>query len=151
MEYQNKPLDASSLSLVINEVKSALLSVVRDDLNLAKIEFKETLGQAKAHGVQAVAFGVMALLSVPPFMAFLVIGLGEILGGMYWLSALIVSLVFAGVGGAMAYRAVNKLKENDFSFPHTRRALEMEVATVNRKVKDLKEVGKHYTDAGRVA
>jgi membrane protein implicated in regulation of membrane protease activity len=71
-----------------------------------------------------VAYGVFALLGTLPFIAFLVIGLGRLLEGNYWLSSLIVAVVCMGVGAAMAYRSYSKLKSEDMSLSRTQRTLE---------------------------
>jgi hypothetical protein len=86
----------------------------------------------------ATAFGALLTLSVFPLLAFFVIGLGKLLGGMYWLSALIVAAACAVVGGAMTAAAYVKLRNLGLDFPHARHGLEQEREAVVEKVEELR-------------
>lgn len=101
----------------------ALTEVVRCEVRLAKAEMKDASGKLGHRALRVAAFGILALLGVPPFLAFLVLGLGSLLGGIYWLSALIVSLVLFAVGGTLAYRGFSKLREEQEFLPETRSTL----------------------------
>jgi hypothetical protein len=132
----NSPTNRS-FGEIFGEIKAGLAHVLRDDLSLARTELRETTGRLKRDAVGVGVFGVVALLGVPPFLAFLVIGLGTLLGGSYWLSALIVSLTLFAVGGGLAYWSLQKLTSQDVSFPHTRRVIEHEASALQRKLKEL--------------
>lgn len=140
-----------SFSAVIREVREGFGNVIKSDLDLAKVELRDTGGHVKRDGMQVAVFAVVAALGVPPFLAFLVIGLGAILGGNYWLSALLVSLVFFAVGGGMAYAGIKKLKKQDLTLPHTRRALEQEINSIKRKARQISErVSENGAGAGTI-
>src|SRR5436190_903187 len=95
-------VDNHSTFQLFREIGDALTDLVRNELYLVKTEVKETGLRLKSHLIQAAIFSLLALVSIPPFIAFLVIGLGDLLNGRYWLSALVVSAVFAAVGGTLA-------------------------------------------------
>lgn len=83
--------------------------LIRQEIALAKAEVKESMGKAVSEAVWLPVWGAVALVGALVLVAFLVVGLGAILDN-YWLSALIVGLVFAGGGGLMAMTALKKLK-----------------------------------------
>jgi hypothetical protein len=94
---------------------------------------------AGQHVVLAIVFGVLALLGTMPFLAFLVIGLGKLLGENYWLSSLIISLICIGVGGVFGARYAKKLTQQDFSLPHTRESVQEEREVMKEKLHEVTE------------
>jgi uncharacterized membrane protein YqjE len=142
------PPETPTLTAVIHEVKRGIQGVVRNDLNLARIELRETTGQLKGEVFRLLVSGMAMALGTLPVMAFLVIGLGALMGGLYWLSALLVGVLFIGGGGAIAYRSYGRLKEKDFSFPRTRKTLDEEIAAVDRKLRALSRFAQHEEHGG---
>lgn len=122
----------------IRSVTSSMNDVVRSEIQLAKAELKNSAGKLAGSGAQIGFFGGIALAGIFPFMAFLVVGLGEILGNNYWLSSLIVSVVFFVFGGGLAYRAYMRAKDVDYAIPETRRSVESEADVVQNKVRQLR-------------
>lgn len=85
--------------------------LIRQEINLAKTELKETgtrLGQAGAKLGIAIGIAIPALLALT---AFLIIGLGDLMNENYWLSSLIVGIAFLGIAAALAKRARAALRE----------------------------------------
>jgi uncharacterized membrane protein YqjE len=146
---QVEETDAHTLASIVREIRGGVVNMIRSDVDLAKLEIKEAGGHLKRDVTQIAIFGVVAALGVFPLMAFFVIGLGSLLGGMYWLSALIVALVFLGVGGGLAMRAVADLRKRDLGMPHTRRTLELEIATLEKKVQSLADVNRKHGEQNR--
>lgn len=130
---------APSYGSVLRDVVESGAHLLHDEVALLKAELARSVASARDHLTQAALFGTLVALSVLPFMAFLVIGLGVLLDGRYWLSSLLVGLVFASVGGALAYRAWLKLKAEDFTLPRTRRSLGKDALAVQSKVEDVKD------------
>jgi len=135
-----------SYSSVIRELGSSAKDLIQSEINLMTAELKHAGQDVARHSAQAAAFGALLALSIFPFLAFIVIGLGELLAGRYWLSSLIVAVVCAVIGGALAYRAYKKLKDNDLKFNHTKAGLNRGLAAVQRKSGQVKEAarGEHY-------
>lgn len=93
--------------------------LIRQEINLAKTELKETgtrLGQAGAKLGIAIGVAISGLLALT---AFLVIGLGDLMNGNYWLSALIVGIAFIGTAAALAKRAKALISERPIGVPET--------------------------------
>lgn len=111
-------------------------------MHLIQAELRDSVGSVKGHIGQAAAFGAITAVSVLPFVAFLVIGLGRVLNGNYWLSSLIVAVVCAALGGSLAYRAYRKLSSEDLVLPRSREGLERGKEAVSEKVHELKDIGK---------
>lgn len=120
---QQDQKNAGSYAQVLNEVIDSTKDVIRSEMNLFTTEFKAFLPDFTKHAGQTAIFGFLLALSVLPFLAFLVIGLGEILDGRYWLSSLVVSVVCAVIGGPLCLNAFRKIKLEDFQFVQTKQSL----------------------------
>jgi uncharacterized membrane protein YqjE len=90
--------------------------------------------------MQLAIFAGVALLGITPFMAFLVIGLGELLNDNYWLGALIVALAFFAVGGIFAAFTLRKIKHQDFSMRHTRETISADIHLIDKKVDEMSNI-----------
>jgi len=132
----------ASYAQILRELGNSAKDLIHNEIGLIKTEFSHTARRVSKHSAQAALFGGLVALSVLPFLAFAVIGLGELLDGRYWLSSLIVAVVCAGVGGVMAYRAFQKIKEEDLEFSRTRERLEQNIETVQEKVQEVKDAAK---------
>lgn len=139
---KEEPSIGSSLREVGNSVKDLLQS----EVNLAKTEMREASQSFGRHSAQAAIFGGLLAVSVLPFLAFLVVGLGRVMNGNYWLSSLIVAVICAAVGGSFAYRAYQKMKQDPISLPRSRESLERSKDVVTDRVKELQN-----TKPGRAA
>jgi len=127
---------------VAAEITSSLRDVLRSEFKLAKVELKQTSKGISTHAAQVGIFGIFALISLLPFMSFLVIGLGRLLNENYWLSSLIVALTFFGVGAGLSYRAFMKIRDQDLSFQNTRDTIKNGVSVFDRKLKQVSESAK---------
>lgn len=135
-----------SYAEILKEIGTSTRDLVQSEVSLITTELKDSAQKAGRHMAQAAAFGALLAISVFPLLAFVVIGLGNLLGGRYWLSSLLVGLVCAIVGGVMAYRAYKKIKEEDLKFEHTRNSLKFESDAIRNKIEDVKDAvkGEHY-------
>lgn len=89
--------------------ESSLL--VRQEVQLAKVEMREKAQQYARDSATVIAGGVVALLAAMTLVAFLVLALGQFID--LWLSALIVGAVLAAVALVLIQVGLSKLKEND--------------------------------------
>ena len=131
-----------SYSDALRQVASSTKDLIQSEITLVTAELKATVDTAKNHITQSIVFSVLLALSILPFIAFLVIGLGELLDGRYWLSSLIVAVAFAVIGGSLAYRAYQKLKNVDIDFSHTREGVRRGVGKVKAKLEDIEQATK---------
>ena len=130
--------DNRSTGSVIREVIDSTKNLAQAEVTMVKADLSESLNNLKHHSLQAGLFGGLLALSVLPFLAFVVIGLGRLIGDRYWLSSLIVSVVCAVVGGTLAARAFRELKRDDLTLRHARDGLGRELRVVQEKFNDLK-------------
>jgi membrane-associated phospholipid phosphatase len=129
-------------SSAIRELATSAKDLIEKEIGLVKAEVVSSAHKVSRHSTQAAVFAGLLAVSIIPFIAFLVIGLGEILDGRYWLSSLIVAVVFAVVGGVFAYRAFKKITEEDLQLPRTKATLEREKMAVQNKIDELKYAAK---------
>lgn len=123
---------------ILGEITSAIKGIMASEANLFMTELQHLQPKFSKHMSQIILFSAVMILSVPPFIAFLVIGLGEILNNQYWLSALIVSLVFMLIGLPMVLQGLKKLKNEDFKFTQTKRSLRDIMQTSQRGLDKIK-------------
>jgi hypothetical protein len=124
---------------VLKEISTSVKDLLESEVSLVKAEIRDSSRSLGKHSGQAAIFGALAGMSVLPFLAFLIIGIGKLMGDQYWLSSLIVAAVCAIVGGAMTARAYKKIKEQDLTLPAARQSLEREKDVVTGRVEDLKD------------
>lgn len=138
--------EARSYTSVIKELGTSAKDLIQSEINLMTAELKHVANHVARHSAQAAAFGALLALSIFPFLAFLVIGLGELLDDRYWLSSLIVAIICAAVGGPLALKAFKKIKEEDLKFSHTKASLNRSLEAVQGKVEQVKDAarGDHY-------
>jgi len=131
--------ESRSFSSIVQELVSGLQNLVRSEIHLTRAELKTSLKQTGKDIAMTLTFGIIAILGLLPFIAFLVIGLGRILDNRYWLSSLIVSLVCIGIGAGVGYYFARRLREQDLTLPHTRESVQNEVEIVKNKLQEVKE------------
>lgn len=134
--------------LSVSELLKRLLAetgeLVRAEANVIKLEMQENTRAMIIDGIKAAVYSGIALLGVLSLVAFLVIGLGDLLTqGEYgvrgfWISALIVGLVLGGIGGVMAYRHAKHLGQHT-SFAQTKHALRNDRVALKEGINKIKE------------
>ena len=111
--------------------------VVRSEVRLAKAEVKDTCGKLGRQAIRIGACVGFLFLGIFPLLAFLVIGLGRLLGGNYWLSSLVFAVLFLAIGGALGYRVMAKLRGEDYLLPEMRTSLNNEAEELRRKLRQF--------------
>lgn len=141
-DYTNPERPNESYFSLLGQIARSATELVRSDWHLLKEEGKVAAARTASHSAQFAVYLWIAAMSAPPFLAFLVIGLGELLGDRYWLSALIVSLTLAAAGGTMAYLTARKLKDKDLRLPRIRETLNREMRAVSGRIENLRNATK---------
>jgi hypothetical protein len=145
---QRDELEIQQVRSAIRDFTLAITDVLRAEVHLAKTEIKQAGGELGHQIARIAIFAGIAILGILPFLAFLVIGLGQLLNGNYLLSSLIVSVVFIAVGGGVAYSSFSQLRGSDFDFtlPETRGAISEgfaeEANLVDQKIHQISEAAK---------
>ena len=135
--YSHWDRDEEPVGELFKRLSSDASHLVQQEINLARIELKETgirMGQTAAK--LGTAFGI-AVAGMIALMAFVVIALGEILDN-YWLSALIVALAFMAVAAFMARRAIAALKEDPIGMPETAVTLREDAQWARNEAREVK-------------
>lgn len=136
---QSQRPEDRSLSSVIQELFNGFQNLIKSEVTLIRAELTDHSKKFVKHMAFVIGFGVMALLGILPFVAFLCIGLGRLLGDNYWLSSLIVSIVLTTIGGIVGYRFARSLREQDLTLPHTRNSLQNETQMMKDKVQEISD------------
>ena len=94
----SNPNERLSIGSTLQDLMGALRNLAKSEAKLIRAEVKSTLVETGRDTLLLVIFGMIAFLGLLPFLAFLIILTGQLLGNNYWLSALLVSLFFTGIG-----------------------------------------------------
>lgn len=106
--------DDRSLGELFAELTRETTTLVRQEVALAKAEMShKAAAVGKDIGFLA-AGGLVLYAGFLALIAAIIIGLGQ-LGVTWWLSALLVGLVVAGIGGALVYMGINDLKRTSLA------------------------------------
>lgn len=133
-------MDRRSLPTILREVSAGIQDVFRSEFRMAKAEFRTTASRVTRDSALFGIFGAFAALGIFPFMAFLVIGLGKLIGDRYWLSSLIVALAMFIIGGIMAYASFQKVRSEDLTLSTTREALDQPFDAVDRRLHQVADI-----------
>ena len=90
-----------SLTTLANRLIEDGRALVRQEIDLAKTEVMETVASYARAGALVAAGAFAVLVGLVVLLVFVVIALGILLGDRYWLSTLIIGLLFA-IAGAIA-------------------------------------------------
>jgi uncharacterized membrane protein YqjE len=97
------------VSELLNRLSKQTQTLVRQELELAKVELSE---KGKRAGLGAGMFGgagLLGLFALGALTACFILALATAVAG--WLAALIVAVVYAGIAGALALEGRTKVKE----------------------------------------
>lgn len=139
------PDDSSSgrsIGTSVLDVSRRLNHLVRGEIRLAKAEVRQTVDELTRQCLRAASFGLLAALGVMPLVAFLVLGLGHLLGDNYWLSSLLVGLAFVILGvafGAPAAIRISRIRRGRGVLAHTRQSVAREFHLASRKIQEATE------------
>lgn len=125
-----------SVGALLKQISTDSTHLIQQEIALAKLEVRQTVS---AVGKTAAQLGIAVGLAIPgmfALVAFLVIGLGDLIDN-YWASALIVGVVFLAIAGILAKRAIGGLKGN-IGVPETTGTLRDDAAWAKQEVQAFK-------------
>lgn len=127
------------LSELVRQVGIDVADLVRQQLNLARLEMQQTMfGATRDAAKIAIASGI-ALAGGACLVVFGVLGLGQLLGGAYWAGALIVGGALLLVGGITIARAMSRLKRRGLTPRHAASAVKQDVRLARESMRQLDE------------
>jgi len=133
------PTDGTEPSLgdLFRRLTSDTSELVRQEIALAKTELRETGGTLAKDGQRIGIAAGLALAGALALTAFLVIVLGDVLDN-YWLSALIVGVVFLGIGVVLARNAIADVKQRGLAPKQTVGTLKEDAAWAKQEARQVK-------------
>ena len=103
--------DDRSIGELIAELSRETTTLVRQELQLAKVEMIQKASRAGKNVGFLVVGGVVAYTGLLAIIAAVIIVLGNVIA--LWLSALVVGAVIAAVGLVLVIKGVNTLRQED--------------------------------------
>ena len=128
----------ASLGELFTQLSSDTADLIQQEASLAKAEAAQTLRRLAR---DAAAVGVGAGLALGGWLAltaFLVIGLGDLLGHNYWLAALIVAVVLLIIGGLTASAAMHRARQRSLEPQQTLDTLRENASWAKQERRDLR-------------
>lgn len=105
--------DDRSLGELFSELAQETSTLVRQEVNLAKVEMSDKASRAGRHVGILAAGGAVAYAGFLAILAGVIVLLNDVMP--LWLSALLVGLVVAVVGYLLVKRGLDALKREDFA------------------------------------
>jgi uncharacterized membrane protein YqjE len=127
-----------SLGELFKQLAQDSATLVRQEVALAKAEMRENMREMARAGVLMAAGGVALFMALFAFTAFLIVGLGVLLAN-FWLSALLVTLAYAVIGGALLMAGKNKMEENDLKPEQTIQTLREDKRWAQSEIEHVKQ------------
>lgn len=112
-------------------------TLVRQEMALAKAELRENVKSVARDTAKIAVGAVLAAVGALVLVLFLVLLLGDALG-RYWLGALIVGVLFAIVGAALAMGAMKRLKQDSISPDQTLQTLKEDRQWLQSEMKQVR-------------
>jgi hypothetical protein len=112
-----------SLGELFKELAEEVSTLIRQELKLAKTELGHKAGRVGMNVGFLAAGGAIAYAGLLAIIAALIILLAQA-GMAWWLSALLVGLVVAGIGGFLVMRGIDNLKRVDLAPRETLETIE---------------------------
>jgi uncharacterized membrane protein YqjE len=94
---------------LLKQLTDQTTTLVRQEIELAKLEFREKGKKAGAGAGMFGGAGVLGLYAVGALTATIILALATFLPG--WLAALIVTIVYGAIAGVLALRGKSQVKE----------------------------------------
>jgi uncharacterized membrane protein YqjE len=107
--YGTNDLRERPTSELLKQLSDQTTSLVRQEIELAKLEVREKGKKAGAGAGMFGGAGVFGLYAVGALTATIILALATFLPG--WVAALIVTVVYAAIAGVLALRGRSKVKD----------------------------------------
>lgn len=140
----NEPeANRASITDLLRQLASESGNLVRQEMNLAKLEIKDTASQFARDGVKLALGAGLAATGGLALTAFLILVIGNILNGAYWAGALIVGVLFLLVGALIARSGINNMKEQSLKPEETIETLREGKQWLQQEARDLRDETMH--------
>ncbi len=126
-----------SLGELFRQLTQDSATLIRQEVALAKAELSETASRVARSAAMIAVGGALALVGLLVLTAFLVVLLGDLMDN-YWLSALIVGLLFAIIGAVLASTYLKRLRETNLRPDQTIQTLQEDKRWLQSEVQEVK-------------
>ena len=127
-----------SLGELFKQLAQDSATLVKQEVALAKVEMRENLRSAGKDAAMIAVGGGLLLVGLLVLTAFLVAALGDLLDN-YWLGALIVGLLFAVIGGVLAKKNLDNLKNDSLGPEQTIQTLKEDKRWLQSEMQQAKK------------
>ena len=108
-----------SVGELFRDLTTETSALVTKEIALVKAEARQTGATLARDGAKIGIASGLAFAGALALTAFLVAGLGDLLDGKYWLSALIIGVLFLAIGVGLVKSATSDMKRRGQSIKHT--------------------------------
>ena len=112
-------------------------TLVRQEMALAKAELRENVKSVARDTAKIAVGAVLAAVGALVMVAFLVLLLGDVVG-KYWAGALIVGILFVGIGAILAMGAMKRLKKDTLAPDQTIQTLKEDKQWLQSEMKQVR-------------
>jgi hypothetical protein len=126
------------ISELLKQLAGESGNLVRNEMALAKLEVREMVRQLAVDAAKVGAAIALAATGGLALVAAAVIAVGNLLGGMYAVSALIIGVLLLAIGGILAKNGVDGLKRPQKP-EETARTMRQNKEWASREVRDFKQ------------
>ena len=126
-----------SLGELFRQLTTDTGQLIRQEVTLAKAELRQTSATVSRDAAKIGVAVFVANAGILALTAFLVIALGDAFNN-FWLSALIVAVVFLGVGGVLARNAVSDIKRRGIAPRETAATLRDDATWAKQEAREFK-------------
>lgn len=103
------PVQDRSLGDLFSELTHEMTTLVRQEVSLAKTEMSKKAADVGKDIAFLAAGGALAYAGLLAIIAAIIIGVAHVLP--WWLSALLVGVVVAAIGGFLVWKGIDNLKQ----------------------------------------
>ncbi len=123
-----------SLGELFSQLSQETTTLVHQEVELAKTELTHKAARLGKDVGFLVAGGAVGYAGLLALIATIVLALGQA-GMPWWLSALVVSLIVGGIGGAFVWKGLNNLKRERITPEETIETLKEDAAWAKEQTK----------------
>ncbi len=123
-----------SLGELFSQLSQETTTLVHQEVELAKTELTHKAARLGKDVGFLVAGGAVGYAGLLALIATIVLALGQA-GMPWWLSALVVGLIVAGIGGALVWKGLNNLKHESIAPEETIETLKEDAAWAKEQTK----------------
>jgi hypothetical protein len=121
-----------SLGELLGDLTRELTTLVREEATLAKTEMTQKLSQVGKDVGYLAAGGAVAYAGMLAIVAAIIIGLAQA-GMEWWVSALLVGVVVAAIGGYLVSKGLNALRQQDLTPSQTVETLKEDAQWIRKR------------------